>query len=209
MKESLGTTGLLQNEPLLWEKGKKGRCGFSLPRRDVEPCSLDEELMGEGPDFPDLSELDVVRHYTRLAQWNFGVDTGMYPLGSCTMKYSPKTNEKQASLPGFTGAHPLLPSGLSQGALKIMFELEQYLNEITGMHATTLQPAAGAHGELTGMLMICAYHKKQGEQRSKIIVPDTAHGTNPASVSLCGFLRNHGPGHCRNYGNQSQHAGSF
>jgi glycine dehydrogenase subunit 2 len=187
MTESVGTTGLLLNEPLLWEKGKKGRCGFSLPRRDVEPCVLDEEFVGEGPDFPDLSELDVVRHYTRLAQWNFGVDTGMYPLGSCTMKYSPKTNEKQAGLPGFSGAHPLLPWDLAQGALKIMFELEQYLNEMTGMHATTLQPAAGAHGELTGMLIISAYHKKQGTQRSKIIVPDTAHGTNPASVSLCGF----------------------
>ncbi len=187
MKESLGATGLILNEPLLWEKGKKGRCGFSFPRRDVEPCPLDEELTGEGPDFPDLSEVDVVRHYTRLAQWNFGVDTGMYPLGSCTMKYSPKTNEKQASLPGFTGAHPLLPSSLSQGALKMMFEFEQYLNEITGMYATTLQPAAGAHGEFTGMLIIYAFHKKQGAQRSKIIVPDTAHGTNPASVSLCGF----------------------
>ena len=187
MKEFLGATGLILNEPLLWEKGKNGRCGFSLPRRDVEPCPLDEALTGEGPDFPDLSEVDVVRHYTRLAQWNFGVDTGMYPLGSCTMKYSPKTNEKQASLPGFTGAHPLLPSGLSQGALKMMFEFEQYLNEITGMSATTLQPAAGAHGEFTGMLIIYAFHKKQGAQRSKIIVPDTAHATNPASVSLCGF----------------------
>ncbi|MBL7178575.1 MAG: aminotransferase class V-fold PLP-dependent enzyme, partial [Desulfobacteraceae bacterium] len=187
MKESLGATGLILNESLLWEKGKKGRCGFSFPRRDVEFCPLDDELIGEDPDFPDLSEVDVVRHYTRLAQWNFGVDTGMYPLGSCTMKYSPKINEKQASLPGFTGAHPLLPSGLSQGALKMLFEFEQYLNEITGMHATTLQPAAGAHGELTGMLIIYAFHKKQGAQRSKIIVPDTAHGTNPASVSLCGY----------------------
>ena len=187
MKKSLGATGLILNEPLLWEKGKKGRCGFSLPRRDVEFCPLDEELTGKGPDFPDLSEVDVVRHYTRLAQWNFGVDTGMYPLGSCTMKYSPKINEKQASLPGFTGAHPLLPSSLSQGALKMLFEFGQYLNEITGMHATTLQPAAGAHGELTGMLIIYAFHKKQGAQRSKIIVPDTAHGTNPASVSLCGY----------------------
>ena len=97
MKESLGTTGLILNEPLLWEKGKKGRCGFSLPRRDVDPFPLDEELTGEGPDFPDLSEIDVVRHYTRLSQWNFGVDTGMYPLGSCTMKYNPKTNERQAA----------------------------------------------------------------------------------------------------------------
>ena len=187
MKESVGTTGLILNEPLLWEKGKKGRCGFSLPRRDVEPSPLDPELTGEGPDFPDLSEVDVVRHYTRLSQWNFGVDTGMYPLGSCTMKYSPKTNERQASLSGFTGAHPLLPAGLSQGVLKLMFELEQYLAEIAGMDATTLQPAAGAHGELIGMLLIHAFHKYKGVQRSKIIVPDTAHGTNPASAALCGY----------------------
>ena len=187
MRESLGTTGLILNEPLLWEKGRKGRCGFSLPRRDVESFPLPPELTGEGPDFPDLSEVDVVRHYTRLSQWNFGVDTGMYPLGSCTMKYSPKSNERQASLPGFSGAHPLLPASLSQGVLRLMFELEQYLAEITGMDATTLQPAAGAHGELTGMLLIHAFHNSKGVSRSKIIVPDTAHGTNPASAALCGY----------------------
>jgi glycine dehydrogenase subunit 2 len=187
MKDSLGITGLILDEPLLWEKGKKGRCGFSLPGRDVESCPLDQEFTGKGPDFPDLSEIDVVRHYTRLSQWNFGVDTGMYPLGSCTMKYSPKINEREAGLPGFAGAHPLLPASLSQGVLKIIFELEQYLAEITGMDATTLQPAAGAHGELTGILLIYAFHKSNGAQRSKIIVPDTAHGTNPASVALCGY----------------------
>jgi glycine dehydrogenase subunit 2 len=187
MKESIGATGLILNEPLLWEKGKKGRCGFSLPRRDVEPSPLDEGLLGDGPDLPDLSEVDVVRHYTRLSAWNFGVDTGMYPLGSCTMKYSPKTNEKQASLSGFAGAHPLLAANLSQGLLKMMFELERYLAEIAGMDATTLQPAAGAHGELTGMLLIYAFHKNRKERRSKIIIPDTAHGTNPASAALCGY----------------------
>ena len=183
----MGTTGLILNEPLLWEKGKEGRSGFSLPRQDVEPSPLDPELVGEGPDFPDLSEVDVVRHYTRLSQWNFGVDTGMYPLGSCTMKYNPKTNERQASLPGFSGAHPLLPDTLSQGALRVMFELEQYLMEITGMDAATLQPAAGAQGELTGMLLVYAWHQSRGSRRSKIIVPDTAHGTNPASAALCGY----------------------
>jgi glycine dehydrogenase subunit 2 len=187
MKETVGATGLILNEPLLWEKGKKGRCGFSLPRQDVESFPLDNELTGQGPDFPDLSEVDVVRHYTRLSQWNFGVDTGMYPLGSCTMKYNPKTNERQAGLSGFAGAHPLLPKGLSQGTLKMMFELERYLTEITGMDAITLQPAAGAHGELTGMLIIHAYHKNRGAQRSKILVPDTAHGTNPATATLCGY----------------------
>jgi glycine cleavage system P protein (glycine dehydrogenase) subunit 2 len=187
MTESLGTTGLILNEPLLWEKGKKGRSGFSLPRRDVDSCPLDPEFTGEGPDFPDLSEVDVVRHYTRLSQWNFGVDTGMYPLGSCTMKYNPKTNERQAGLPGFAGAHPMLPAGLSQGILRMMFELENYLTEITGMDATTLQPAAGAHGELAGMLLIHGFHRNKGIARSKIIVPDTAHGTNPASAALCGY----------------------
>ena len=187
MNDSLGTTGLILNEPLLWEKGKAGRCGFSLPKRDVDPCPLEPELVGHGPDFPDLSEVDVVRHYTRLSQWNFGVDTGMYPLGSCTMKYNPKTNERQASLPGFSGAHPLIPESLCQGILQMMAELEAYLAEITGMDAATLQPAAGAHGELTGMLLIHAWHRKRGGQRTRIIVPDTAHGTNPASVALCGY----------------------
>ena len=187
MKEALGTTGLILNEPLLWEKGKRGRSGFSLPRRDVAPSPLDAALTGEGPDFPDLSEVDVVRHYTRLSTWNFGVDTGMYPLGSCTMKYNPKTNERQASLPGFAGAHPLLPTNLQQGALKLISELEQYLAEITGMDAVTLQPAAGAQGELTGMLLMHAYHHSKGSPRSKIIVPDTAHGTNPASAALCKY----------------------
>jgi glycine dehydrogenase subunit 2 len=187
MKEPLGTTGLILNEPLLWEKGRKGRCGFSLPRRDVEPSPLDKNLTGDGPDFPDLSEVDVVRHYTRLSTWNFGVDTGMYPLGSCTMKYNPKSNERQASLPGFAGAHPLVPENLQQGALKLMSELELFLAEITGMDAVTLQPAAGAQGELTGMLLIHAYHRSKGSPRSKIMVPDTAHGTNPASAALCGY----------------------
>jgi glycine dehydrogenase subunit 2 len=182
-----GTTGLILNEPLLWEKGSHGRNGFSLPRRDVDPCALDAHLEGEGPDFPDLSEVDLVRHYTRLSTWNFGVDTGMYPLGSCTMKYNPKTNERQAGLPGFAAAHPLLPSALSQGLLKMMFELEAFLAEITGLDAVTLQPAAGAQGELTGMLLIHAYHTSRGRRPSKILVPDTAHGTNPASAALCGY----------------------
>ena len=187
MKDFVGTTGLIFNEPLLWDKGATGRSGFSLPRRDVDAADLDDDLKGGGPDFPDLSELDVVRHFTRLSQWNFGVDSGMYPLGSCTMKYNPKINERQAALPGFTGAHPLLPAQLSQGVLKMMFELERYLAEITGMPAVTLQPAAGSHGELTGMMVIHAYHESKGKQRTKVLIPDTAHGTNPASASLCGF----------------------
>jgi glycine dehydrogenase subunit 2 len=187
MTETLGTTGLILDEPLLWEKGKPGRSGFSLPRRDVEAFPVDETLAGPGPDFPDLSEVDLVRHYTRLSTWNFCVDTGMYPLGSCTMKYNPKVNEKQASLPGFANAHPMLPAELSQGGLKLMYELERFLAEITGMDAVTLQPAAGAQGELTGMLLIHEYHKSRGRRPSRILVPDTAHGTNPASAALCGF----------------------
>ncbi len=188
MNESLGTTGLILNEPLLWEKGKKGRCGFSMPPSDVPLSPLPEELTGDGPDIPDLSEIEVIRHYTRLSTWNFGVDTGLYPLGSCTMKYNPKINEKLAGLRGFAAAHPLLPAELSQGALQLMFELEQFLAEITGLDAVTLQPAAGAQGELTGMLIIHAYHRLQGKQRTKILIPDTAHGTNPASAALCGYL---------------------
>ncbi|MDM8537816.1 aminomethyl-transferring glycine dehydrogenase subunit GcvPB [Desulfobacterales bacterium HSG17] len=187
MKQSSGTSGLIMNEPLLWEKGKKGRCGISIPKSDVKSAPLDEEFLGEAPDFPDLSEVDVVRHFTRMSQWNFGVDTGMYPLGSCTMKYNPKINEKQAALPGFAGAHPMLPPELSQGTLKLMYDLEQYLSEITGMDATTLQPAAGAHGELAAMLLFHACLKSKGQSRSKILIPDTAHGTNPASASLCGY----------------------
>jgi glycine dehydrogenase subunit 2 len=187
MTEFPGTSGLILNEPLLWEKGKRGRVGMSLPRRDVPSAPLDASLAGAAPDFPGLSEVDVVRHYTRLSQWNFGVDTGMYPLGSCTMKYNPKINEKVAALVGFAAAHPLLPAALSQGALRLMFELERLLAEITGMYAVSLQPAAGAQGELTGMLIIHAYHRSRGSQRSKIIVPDTAHGTNPASAALCGY----------------------
>jgi glycine dehydrogenase subunit 2 len=132
-------------------------------------------------------DADVIRHYIRLSQWNFSVDSGMYPLGSCTMKYNPKTNERQVNQPGFANSHPLLPPHLSQGILELMYNLERYLVEITGMDAASLQPAAGAQGELAGMLLFYAYHKKNGKPRSKIIVPDTAHGTNPASAALCGY----------------------
>ena len=187
MSDFPGSSGLILNEPLLWEKGKKGRRAVSIPRRDVESKPIDPELVGDAPDFPDLSEVDVVRHYTRLSTWNFGVDLGMYPLGSCTMKYNPKTNEKQASRTGFAESHPLAPVELSQGALRLMFELEKCLAEITGLDAVSLQPAAGAQGELAGMLIIHARHQDLGRPRNKIIVPDTAHGTNPASAALCGF----------------------
>ena len=187
MTTFLGTTGLVLDEPLLWERGRKGRSGFSLPRRDVTRCEVAPDLAGEIPDVPELSEVDIVRHYIRLSQWNFSVDAGMYPLGSCTMKYNPKTNERQSAHPGFASAHPLLPEDLCQGALQLMAALECCLAEITGLQAVSLQPGAGAQGELAGMLIFHAWHRHQGKPRSKIIVPDTAHGTNPASAALCGY----------------------
>ncbi len=187
MNEFVGTQGLILNEPLLWERGRQGRTGYSLPTRDVDPAPLDADVAGEGPDFPDLSEVEIVRHYTRLSQWNYGVDSGMYPLGSCTMKYNPKTNERQAALPGFAGSHPLVPSELCQGALQLIYELEHHLAHVSGLDAVSVQPAAGAQGELAGMLIFAAYHRDQGSPRSKILIPDTAHGTNPASAALCGY----------------------
>lgn len=182
-----GVSGLILNEPLLWEKGKKGRRGMSIPVSDVPAAELPEKLQGEALNFPDLSEVDVVRHYTRLSQWNFGVDTGMYPLGSCTMKYNPKINDTMAATPEIASAHPMLADEHVQGTLKIIYELQKYLAAITGLPGVSLQPAAGAHGELTGMLIFAAYHKSRGSKRTKILIPDTAHGTNPASAALCGY----------------------
>ncbi|TKB12113.1 aminomethyl-transferring glycine dehydrogenase subunit GcvPB [Desulforhopalus sp. IMCC35007] len=187
MARNPGTTGLIMEEPLLWEKGKKGRLGMSIPESDVPEVAADAALTGAGPDFPDLSEVDVVRHYTRLSQWNFGVDTGMYPLGSCTMKYNPKINETFAATPALAAAHPMLADEYVQGNLQIMYELQNYLGAITGLPGVTLQPAAGAHGELTGMLIFAAYHASRDSKRNKILIPDTAHGTNPASAALCGY----------------------
>lgn len=183
----ISASGLLLNEDLLWEKGKKGRSAMSVAEADVPACPLPGELAGDGPDWPDLSEQQVARHYTRLSTWNFGVDTGMYPLGSCTMKYNPKINETLSSLPGFADAHPLLPASAVQGELRLMYELERYLAEIVGLKAASLQPGAGAHGELCGMLMIAAYHRHNGGNRIKVLMPETAHGTNPATASMCGF----------------------
>ncbi|MEJ2154428.1 MAG: aminomethyl-transferring glycine dehydrogenase subunit GcvPB [Desulfobacteraceae bacterium] len=184
---TIGTSGLIFNEPLLWEMGAKGRTAFSLPAEDVPRAPVNEGLCGVGPDFPDLCEPDIVRHYTRLSQWNIGVDSGMYPLGSCTMKYNPKTNERQAGLPGIAAAHPLLPADHCQGLLGLIYKLERLLAQITGLDEVTLQPAAGSQGELTGMMIFNAYHLASGNRRTKVLIPDTAHGTNPASASLCGF----------------------
>jgi glycine dehydrogenase subunit 2 len=182
-----GIRNLIFDEPLLWELGADGRTGFSMPEQDVPAAPVDGYLAGPGPDFPDLCEPEIVRHYTRLSQWNMSVDSGMYPLGSCTMKYNPKTNERQAALPGIAQAHPLLPPQLCRGLLQLMQALENQLKTITGMDAVSLQPAAGAQGELTGMLIFHAFHSRRGRPRSRILIPDTAHGTNPASAALCGF----------------------
>jgi len=187
MRDVFATGGMILNESLLWEKGKKGRKAMDIAESDVPAAVVDPEIAGSGPDFPDLGEVDIVRHYTRLSQWNFGVDTGMYPLGSCTMKYNPKINDKIAATPALASAHPMLSDDLCQGTLFMMYELQRFLAEITGLDAVSLQPAAGAHGELTGMLIFSAYHKSRGSRRTKILIPDTAHGTNPASAALCGL----------------------
>jgi glycine dehydrogenase subunit 2 len=185
-------TGLIQDEPLIFEQGGEGRKGYSLPHRDVEEVELkniipSHLLRKELKGFPQLSEIDVVRHFTRLSQWNYGVDSGFYPLGSCTMKYNPKVNEEIARMAGFANIHPYLPEDLSQGILKLMYELDGFLAEITGMDRVTLQPAAGAHGELTGMMMIKACLQARGERRSKVLVPDTAHGTNCSTSSIASY----------------------
>ncbi len=180
--------GLVLDEKLLFEQSQPGRVGYSLPSLDVPEAQPAAELTrGEIAGFPELSEVDVVRHYTRLSTWNYGVDSGFYPLGSCTMKYNPKVNEVAARLPGFTQIHPQTPEELNQGALELMYNLQRDLGEISGFPAVTLQPAAGAQGEFTGMLMIRAWHEARGEKRNKVIIPDTAHGTNPASAALCGY----------------------
>jgi glycine dehydrogenase subunit 2 len=190
--ESNGTKGLVLEEALIFEKSSPGRAGIGPAPSDVPEAdpskTLGSKFLRSGIEgFPDVSEMDVVRHYTRLSQWNFGLDSGFYPLGSCTMKYNPKINEAAARLPGFASVHPYQPEHLSQGALELMHSLEGYLAEITGMEAITLQPSAGAHGELCGLLMMAAYFKAEGRPRTKIIIPDTAHGTNPASSHLAGF----------------------
>ncbi len=180
--------GLVLDENLLFEQSQPGRIGYSIAALDVPPVSPESALIREEiTDFPELSEVDVVRHFTRLSTWNYGVDSGFYPLGSCTMKYNPKINEVTARLPGFTDLHPQTPEALNQGALELMYNLQCDLGEISGFPAITLQPAAGAQGEFAGMLMIRAWHEANGQNRHKVIIPDTAHGTNPASSALCGY----------------------
>ena len=178
-------------DKLIFDLSKEGRQGYSLPANKWD-TTLNELPSGlvrsDAPDLPQVSELDVVRHYTNLSQMNFGVDSGFYPLGSCTMKYNPKINEEIAAHPGFAGLHPLQPSATVQGALRIYKELAASLSAITGMAEFTLDPFAGAHGELTGLMIIRKYHISRGDlKRTRIIVPDSAHGTNPASAAVCGL----------------------
>ena len=180
-------------EKLIFEKGAPGRRAATLPAMDVpvEPLEsmIPPGLLREEPaPLPEVSEIEVVRHYTHLSQRNFGVDTGFYPLGSCTMKYNPKLNEDMAALSGFAHIHPLQPDSTVQGAIQLCYELERYLAEIAGMARVTLQPSAGAHGELTGLMLVKAYHRSRGEgQRNLVLIPDNAHGTNPASATLADY----------------------
>jgi len=174
---------------LLPDISQPGKVGCSLPALDVPPAELPpKELLRQELELPEVSEVGLMRYFTALSKLNYGVDTGFYPLGSCTMKYNPKWHEDIAKLPGFASIHPLQPEESVQGALQLMFELQEYLTEITGMHATSLVPLAGAHGEYTGLLLVKAYHQDRGDKaRKKILLTDSSHGTNPASAAMCGF----------------------
>jgi len=182
-----------QDQALIFELSTPGRIGYSLPEMDVPELDLSSllpegYLRSEEPELPEVSELDIMRHYTALSKRNHGVDSGFYPLGSCTMKYNPKINENVARFNGFAHVHPLQDESSVQGALELLYDLQQHLIEITGMDEVTLQPAAGAHGEWTGLMMIRAYHEANGDlKRTKVIVPDSAHGTNPASATVAGL----------------------
>lgn len=187
------TTHVVQNEGLLFEESRPGRIGYSISKLDI-PEVDDEQLIpsqllrdDDLDGMPELSEVDVIRHFTRLSTWNYCIDHGLYPLGSCTMKYNPRINERVARIDGFANLHPLTPPQLAQGALEIIFRLEQCLAQITGLGAVTTQPAAGAQGEMTGLMMIRAELTRRGNPRKKVLIPDSAHGTNPASAVICGY----------------------
>jgi glycine dehydrogenase subunit 2 len=192
------TTHISPNEALIFERSQPGRAGFMLPALDVEELSLDEliprELQREDDlaGMPEVTEVDVVRHFTRMSTWNYSIDQGMYPLGSCTMKYNSRLNEKVARIADFANLHPLASESESQGALQVIYELQQHLAEITGLPGISLQPAAGAHGEMTGIMIIRAFidardGKDEAAKRRTMLIPDSAHGTNPASAHLSGF----------------------
>src|SRR2546427_10581865 len=180
-----------QNENLIFEKSSPGKAAWKLPPLDVPEVDT-AKLLGKSErkdlgNMPEVSEIEIIRHFTRLSTWNYAIDLGLYPLGSCTMKYNPRVNELVARLDGLAWAHPYQPEALSQGCMEVMARLEAALAEITGMDAVTLQPAAGAHGELTGILLIRALLEKRGNPRKKILIPDSAHATNPATAASAGY----------------------
>ena len=180
-----------QNEGLIFEKSSPGKAAWKLPPLDVPEVDT-AKLLGHAErkdlgNMAEVSEIEIIRHFTRLSTWNYAIDLGMYPLGSCTMKYNPRVNEVVSRLDGLANGHPYQPEKVSQGALRILKTLSECLIEITGMDAITLQPAAGAHGELTGLLLVRAHHQSQGHPRKKILIPDSAHGTNPATAAIAGY----------------------
>ena len=185
------TAHLTQNEALTFEKSSPGKKAYKLPPLDVPEVDAAEALGGAVREdcgyLPELSEIEIIRHFTRLSTWNYAIDLGMYPLGSCTMKYNPRVNELVSRLEGIAEAHPYQPEHLSQGVLQIIRTLQDCLIEITGMDTITLQPAAGAHGEFTGILLTRAYHQSKGNARKTVLVPDSAHGTNPATAAIVGY----------------------
>ncbi len=184
-------SGLEFEEPPIFERGAPGRHGASLPPLDVPEVNVDDALgplrRRQPPALPEVSEPEVFRHFVRLSQWNCNIDSQFYPLGSCTMKFNPRVNEWAARLPGFAALHPLTPPHLAQGALELTLGLMDMLAEIVGMDAVSLQPAAGAQGELTGLMMMRKYHQSKGRAPKRVFIPDSAHGTNPASCALNGF----------------------
>src|SRR5436853_1015999 len=185
------TTQVNQNEGLIFEKSSAGKGAWKLPPLDVPEVDT-KKLLGSSErkdlgNMPEVSEIEIIRHFTRLSTWNYAIDLGMYPPGSCTMKYNPRVNEVVTRLPGLANGHPYQPEKISQGALRIIKTLSECLTEITGMEAITLQPAAGAHGELTGLLLVRGYLESKGNPRKKILIPDSAHGTNPATAATVGY----------------------
>src|SRR5688500_15432740 len=175
-------------EPLIYDLGRPGRTGVHMPAPDVPTTPIPPHLVRANLDLPEVDQLTVVRHFTRLSKLNYSIDQGMYPLGSCTMKYNPRLNEDTARLPGFWSSHPLQDPTTCQGNLALMYQLQEWLKEIGGFAGLTLQPAAGAQGEFTGVLMMRAYHLDRGDtQRIKMLIPDSAHGTNPATTTMAGL----------------------
>ncbi len=187
MIEQKSTQGLSLREGTIFDRSEKGRIGFEIPPLTV-PRSHAKKFARENPaEFPEVSELDVIRHFTRLSSWNYAIDLGTFPLGSCTMKYNPRINEEIAAIPGLADIHPELPPELCQGALEVMYRLEKALCAVSGLDEVSLQPAAGAVGEFTGLSVIKRFHEKHGSNRKYVLIPDSAHGTNPASCSLVGY----------------------